>query len=187
MQEHNQNDEELDQKIQEYQLNKHLMPLETIEGCPEEYKPELRRLCEEYLSLLNERTDLDEELKKLKVAEEITHNNLCRFLDTINSTGMNFSDLGNFSKKESYYANLLKENETRLFQFYKAQRREKEFFEVKPRTVNLNAEIRELIKEAEFKEGGLEKTGNLELPPGVTYFKKTKIGITKRNHQFKSH
>ncbi|MFC1616766.1 hypothetical protein ACFL2K_00940 [Candidatus Margulisiibacteriota bacterium] len=177
-------DKSLDQEIAEFQDNKQMIPLQDVEGCPEKYKPELRRLCEEYLSYLNKRTKVDDELKKLKAAEELAEKSIIRFLETINSTGMNFTDLGNFSKKDAIHANLLKENELRLFQYFKAQRREKEFFEVKPRMGNLNTEIRELIKHAEHKEGGLNKKENLELPPGVTYFKKIKMGITKRNHQF---
>jgi len=178
------NDEALNKKLEHFQSTKQMIPIQATEGCPAEYQSELRRLSEVFLDATNKRQKADEELKKLKASEESAEKQMIRFLDSINSTGIEFADLGNFSKKESIHANILQSNEPQVFDYYKSQRREKEFFEVKLRKGNLDHEIRSLIIEAEHKEGGLEKSGNLQLPPGITIFKKMKIGVTKRNHQF---
>jgi hypothetical protein len=187
-------EKEIDKEIQDYQKNK---PEMSVVGDMDEmlknnaFGKKFKTYAENYLQSCNKYKKAKAIADDLKVESDAAGAAMINYAKELGvlttEINLQYDGMATFKIKESYFGNVLKENRAKVFTFFKQQRREKEFFELKERQSNFNAYVKEKLEECKRnKKGGedLIKEVELNLPEGLTLGRKHKITLSNRNDDF---
>lgn len=144
--------EELDQEMEALEQVPEPLP-ELFSEPIEEYEDAYRKLSENLLALSNKYAKAKEETDLLKAQRDKAEYDLTSFYTRhkdVCPDSVTYTGLGTFKQREEVYGDVAQADIDNIFNFFKDQKREDEFFKLAAIKTSFNKFVRE--KQAEFNE-----------------------------------